>query len=62
MMKFSLGDGMFAREKFVYLHFNGADCAGMKKAKDNSYCELQYKCHFSIENHTFAGVFSSRFQ
>ena len=36
MMKFSLGDGMFARDKFVYLHFNGHACSGMKKAKDNS--------------------------
>jgi hypothetical protein len=43
MMKFSLGDGMFAREKFVYLHFNGADCKGMKKAKDNSKKEPTVK-------------------
>ena len=43
MMKFSLGDGMFARDKFVYLHFNGADCKGMKKAKDNSKKEETVK-------------------
>lgn len=42
MMKFSLGDGMFARDKFVYLHFNGHECKGMKKAKDNSKKESVY--------------------
>ncbi len=42
MMKFSLGDGKFARDKFVYLHFNGHACKGMKKAKDNSKKESTY--------------------
>ena len=64
MMKFSLGDGMFARDKFVYLHFNGADCKGMKKAKDNSKKEETVKA-MGVSRHDIAAIwvaFFSRWQ
>ena len=31
--------------------------AGFGKEWAGNYCELQYKCHFSIENHNFQGCF-----